>query len=723
MMTLGRFDSLLRCSSNLFRIGVSSLCLESRLRTRRALLTLFFIILCSSLTSPFDSPSLSSQAPRETASLQHHTTVSLKLIQVIVTDNKGKPITNLDKGDFAITDNGEDKEITEFERHFFTLPAPVGPAALETGKAVASVGPQSGLLARKFYILFDTVFADVNGFRRSRDAILRFIEKDLRPQDEMAVMAFTGGRSLSVRSPLDNDHEAALVAVRSLAPGDLMRQIAPPDGGDDDDYGRVVSSSSDSKGNSFAIGSSPMAADARLVAGNFIWSMRALAQALRYEPGLKYLVFCSNGLMGKNIGRGEYSYGRNTDLNREYEDMCRELSAANVAVYPINTADIIIGFQEIDKTDWKESRTGVPFLRELASHTGGLFLGAARNAPELMSRVQTLTGSYYVIGYPISETWDGKYHAVRVKVHRPNVEVQAQPGYSNPKPFANYSEIEREIDLIDLALAENPLSQEPLRFAMMVWPDACAPPDNLHLLAEVIFAGLGGVAGQRVEFVSLLFDSMDRVIDLSRAELRLAADAHEPGPVFLYAKLGAPPGRYRCRIVLRNLESGRAAVAGADLFLPLHEPGSILIFPPLFAVASEVGTTYLGAAWKDAQGNRISVEALATETFLFNPGRFSPLSEGPVRSHSALFAVLPAALEANNVTKLRLTATLADESAGTELPVPLSVIAERGTRGGMVFFIRLDIPDLEWGAYLLTFVLEDGTSGRSARLQKVISIE
>jgi len=723
MMMLGRLGSLLRCCSGLSRIGGSSPSLESRLRTRLALLILFFIILNSSPTSPFDFPSLSSQMPRETAGFQYHATVSLKLIQVIVTDSRGTPITDLEKGDFAITDNGDDKVITEFERHSFTLPAPVWPGALETSKATASAEPQRGLLPRKFYVLFDTVFADVNGFRKSRDAILRFIEKDLRPQDEMGVMAFTGGRSLSVRSPLGNDHEAALAAVRSLAPGDLMRQIAPPDGGDDDDYGRVVTSSSDAKGNSFAIGSSPIAADARLVAGNFIWSLRGLAQALRYEPGLKYLIFCSNGIRGKNIGRGEYSFGRNADLNRDYEDMCRELSAANVAVYPISTADTTIGFHEIDKTDWKESRTGVPFLRELASHTGGLFLGAARNAPELMNRVQTLTGTYYVIGYPISETWDGKYHAVRVRVRRPSVVVQAQPGYFNPKPFAHYSELEREIDLIDLALAENPLSQEPLRFAMMVWPDACAPPDNLHLLAEVLFSGLGGVAGQRVEFVSLIFDSMDRIVDLSRAEIRMAADGHETAPVFLYAKLEAPPGRYRCRMVLRNLESGRAAVAGSDLFLPVHEPGSILIFPPLFAVATEVGTTYLGAARKDAQGKPISAEALAAEAFLFNPGRFSLWPKGPVRSHSALYAVLPAALEASDVTKLRLTAILADESAGTELSVPLSVIAEKGRRGGRVFFIRLDIPDLEWGAYILTFVLEDGTNGRSARLPKVISIE
>jgi hypothetical protein len=210
------------------------------------------------------------------------------------------------------------------------------------------------------------------------------------------------------------------------------------------------------------------------VAGNFIWSMRALAQTLRYEAGLKYVILCSKGIKGKDIGRGEYAYGRNTDLSRDYEEMCREIAAANISIYPINTADTTIGFQQIDKADWKESKTGVPFLREFASHTGGRFLGPARNAPELMDRLQALTGSYYVLGYPVSEAWDGKYHAVRVNVRRSGVEVQAQPGYFDPKLFAAYSKIEREIDLVDLALADDPMSQDPIRFGMTLWPTACA---------------------------------------------------------------------------------------------------------------------------------------------------------------------------------------------------------------------------------------------------------
>ena len=55
-------------------------------------------------------------------SLQHEVTVTLKLIQVFVTDKDAKPVTGLEKTAFELWDNGELKTITDFETHTLTLP-------------------------------------------------------------------------------------------------------------------------------------------------------------------------------------------------------------------------------------------------------------------------------------------------------------------------------------------------------------------------------------------------------------------------------------------------------------------------------------------------------------------------------------------------------------------------------------------------------------------------
>ena len=57
------------------------------------------------------------QIPPPQKPLQHEVTVTLKLIQVYVTDKNGKPITNVDKSAFRVFDNGQIQTITEFEMH------------------------------------------------------------------------------------------------------------------------------------------------------------------------------------------------------------------------------------------------------------------------------------------------------------------------------------------------------------------------------------------------------------------------------------------------------------------------------------------------------------------------------------------------------------------------------------------------------------------------------
>ena len=55
--------------------------------------------------------------------LEHKVTVSLKLIQVFVMDKHGRPMTDLEKTDFEVFDDGQLKTITEFEKHATPAPA------------------------------------------------------------------------------------------------------------------------------------------------------------------------------------------------------------------------------------------------------------------------------------------------------------------------------------------------------------------------------------------------------------------------------------------------------------------------------------------------------------------------------------------------------------------------------------------------------------------------
>jgi len=56
-------------------------------------------------------------AVRPQKPLQHEVSVTLKLIQVFVTDKTGKPVLDLTKDDFILYDDGRPQKLTEFEKH------------------------------------------------------------------------------------------------------------------------------------------------------------------------------------------------------------------------------------------------------------------------------------------------------------------------------------------------------------------------------------------------------------------------------------------------------------------------------------------------------------------------------------------------------------------------------------------------------------------------------
>ena len=51
-------------------------------------------------------------------------------------------------------------------------------------------------------------------------------------------------------------------------------------------------------------------------------------------------------------------------------------------------------------------------------------------------------------------------------------------------------------------------------------------------------------------------------------------------PVFCLSELSAPPGTYKCRFVLRNMETGLTAVAAAATIVPKTDSKSFLLYPP-----------------------------------------------------------------------------------------------------------------------------------------------
>ena len=111
---------------------------------------------------PADSDSTAQDPVRFQKPLQHEVAVTLKLIQVYVTDKNGKPATNLDKSAFRVFDNGQLQTITGFERHMAPAPSP-GITEPPVNEALVPTEIAAPRMGRKFFVLIDLDANDLEG--------------------------------------------------------------------------------------------------------------------------------------------------------------------------------------------------------------------------------------------------------------------------------------------------------------------------------------------------------------------------------------------------------------------------------------------------------------------------------------------------------------------------------------------------------------------------------
>jgi VWFA-related protein len=686
------------------------------------------------ILTPRLSPIPQEVALRFQKPLQHEVSVTLKLIQVYVTDKKGKAIQDLQKSEFIVYDNGRLKDITEFEKHVVAGPAAkTAPAAATVTIVPTAVPPQPRAMRRKFFLFIDFAFNNQKGIKKAKEAALHFIDTELGFDDEVGLLSYSTLKGLSFHEYLTAEHQKIRQAVEALDVKDIAGRAEDVE----EEYWRQAVEGPISLGgvNSAAKVASPAdwRQEMKNQAQNFILKMTALAKAFRYIPGQKHFLLFSTGIIrsiiyGGHMGNAEAGRFDPGDyvLRTQNEEMLKELSAANCTVFTFDTREsakvaslftydektfgtggrnlfTAPGVQQSTTSLFKdEMLTGLDTLKKLASTTGGKYYSNIEKYQENLEQVQNLTGSYYVLGYYISEQWDGRYHNLKVEVQRKGLEVRAQAGYFNPKPFREFSDMEKRLHLYDLALSDRPLFQTPLAAGMtsLSAPGTDAP--HLFVLIKIPAATVEKLTGNKVEIVSLIFDEQDNLADLRRAEENFAK--HQGKDVFYASSAFLQPGSYKCRLVIRDLETGSSAVASAKVHvLPKPELG-IRLHPPLLLVAAK-NSVYLEGRLSEKKEDR-DARISWSDYYPFDPAAFSPLIGELREGTSKIAAVVPCTVKGISLPTVAYTAHLVN-SAGEKIPVAISSL-NRVIKGDVrIQLLEFQIGDLKPGHYILYIFAEE----------------
>lgn len=530
---------------------------------------------------------------------QHEVTVTLKLIQVYVTDRDGKPAMDLELEDFELFDNGEKKDLTEFERYTLNSPRvgkkkeekPLDQIYKPKPTPAEEVQPAQ-TMNRKFFFFFDFAFNNRKGIKKSKEGALHFIDTKLHPTDEIGLMSYSLINSLSLHEFLTTNHQKVREAIEGIGIEKVLGyannveeqfwrntlKLSAPDASEYHQPLDAMKFTGDTQFQQMREQATNMDRGAfRKQVSSFTAKMSELAKALRYIPGHKHIILFSTGiptsyLYGIPTPFGvSGTYRRDLSISIEdnlgdaarrikFESMLKELASSNSQFYSLDTEDL-------RETIMKDERMmGGGTMKQISKTTGGKYYGRIHNYEEIMEEIQDVTSSYYVLGYYTGEEWDGKYHRIKVNAKRKGYDVRAQSGYFNPKSFAEFSEVEKQIHLIDLALNQRSFFEDPIRFYLEPVVNFEREKNNLILLSKISAQELQEISGGNAELVCLIFDEEDTIVEFMREDVDFS---DLPGKEFVHTSLlTVPPGAYKCRVVIRNLETGRGAIGVSSVYIP-----------------------------------------------------------------------------------------------------------------------------------------------------------
>ena len=647
--------------------------------------------------------------------LRHDAAAIVKLVAVRVLGPDGRPVTGLRKEDFALTEDGQPKTITEFEVHALTEAGmTVTPGLPPAGEAAVL---SSGAMNRKLFFFLDQQASDRDGKDKAKAAALRFLETQVRPGDQIAVIGWYAMAGFYIREYLTSDLDRIRRAINGVteAPPSSGEPIPMP--ADDVDLGVAYSGAIRNleetlAEKSSAISVTPTGGGGRslgLAPGtaafqrfDFIPRLSEIAEVFKTIPGHKSLILFT----ARNMGL-------------EPERLGRLFGAAGTAVYAVNTQDWKAGpFGTKSKYIWTDHS-----LQGLSAASGGKYFADINDAAGIARDVQDLTGHYYVLGYYMQDSWEGTYHKIRVEVARPGARVLVQDGFADSKPFDRMSDFEKEVQLLDLLWSDQPasglapLAVDPLVFFWGKTARAC-------LLSRLEVGAKAGPTGAPVEIFALLRDGAGAALVSRKWDVDLAR--YQGQSIWPYLTSPVAAGLCELRLVVRDLKTGESSVGRARFEVAaVQEEGIVLSSPLLFEAGP--GALFLKLPTrpeKTTKGKQAAGEPSIKGLYRLIPKEGRPVVGEISPGTRRLLAITPLELRPHlpgDTPIWAVEAKLVSLLDGGETPLEVEVREHMKYEGGPdVLAADLVLPDVAPGRYDLVITVEDVGTDRRAAVRKTL---
>jgi VWFA-related protein len=551
---------------------------------------------------------------------------------------------------------------------------------------------------------------------KSKRAALALLDTQAGPEDEFAVISYRVGKGLILHEYLTTDLKKIRLVIEGFGTKEVMGRAAEVES----EYSQDHDSLNEALGVDKDIIENTRKADERkyeVQAGDFVSDLAELAKALRYIPGTKNIILFSAGIANFVLYGSEkfetsfYERYGNPALRERYLALGRELSASNCSIYAVNVRGL--------GTSHRKDRDllGDLSLGQLARDTGGKYFDNIAEPEAINKEIQGLTGAYYVLGYYIDEKWDGKFHRIRVGAKRRDCQVLGQTGYFNPKPFSEYSANEKFFHLIDLALSDKSHFQEASDLPVLVLPYEIKEKIALFIMAKLPPKRIEEMGGAKAEFITLVFNNQNDVVTLLRKEI---GKRPPPGAdVFISSSVQLPSGKYECRVVLRDMTTGKGARGSSHITAPEESQSGLILFPFLL-LKSGTGSSIPedeGGTRNETKGVRLS------DVYPFDRAKYCPVIGTVERTNLSLFALVRCQVAGPIRPEISFSGYASYASSGEKTAVSTRVINSTNQEGALIYFLEFATGELKPGQWSLHISVEEAHSKQRVTTRRDFLVE
>lgn len=662
----------------------------------------------------------------------------LVLVDALVLDKDGKQVTDLTADDFEIFQNGKPQKITNFTYVNSENPsAVVNSPNTKTDKKPLPVPPVSLRASRGRIITFviddDNCLATIEGISNIRNAVKKFIDEQMQPDDRVAIYRTRGGSSLlqpytSNKGALKRIVEKVVwlpsACGNSFDPrrDNSVFRVGKPTG--ERDQAESFESPADKE---FRKSNEDRERQNQVIGSLGVMSF--VIDRLKNLPERKVVFLLSEGILA-NFGT------RTNDALRELADkatrasvVVNTMSAKGVSVPGFLSAqdEVLPGISGgVDQTIGakadriEEERALNAGLAYLAYTTGGKYVSNQNYLDKEIREILDTEKGYYLLGYqPDDETFKGKdFHRIEVRLKRPALKVSSRKGFygrADVKSAVKGKTAESPLyQAISSPLRENGMD---IRLTTLVGSDLKAG-NFIRAMFHVKGQDLtftdeaNGVKRVVLDVVAVALDEKGKVVEEFNRSYPIRIPAQGVETVMqngLDYSTDIPiqkPGFYSFRLAVRDNTSKRLGSAGDFVEIPELKKSNFLM--------SGLITTTVGTDGKPLLPKSRPVNTAFAPVFMNSIPSIRQYSAGSVLAYS--FDIYNAATD--NATKQpKITRQIRIFKNGSpvieETEAPLEVAAEAGaSRIASYGFIKIN-PGIEPGEYFLQIIVRDTVANKT----------